>query len=142
MKISEFVHQSLNEIAPAIEQYGFDNITTDHIINATNISRSRLLSHFGGLHGLLELVMLDQIAKCFNYIYEKTIPSKNIDEALIQFHRYRSEYIESSSLLQIYHKEKYKQSKRIIQLKAEIDQIEIHEKNRFIHNYKNLKKSK
>ncbi|WP_437918717.1 TetR/AcrR family transcriptional regulator [Sphingobacterium sp. LRF_L2] len=131
MNIAEFVHKSLDEVIPTIEKYGFVKLKIDHLTENTNISRSLLWRYFGGLNGLLQLVLRQEIEKCYTHIWENTTPTDDHEELLKQLQFYRKEFTDESKLLQRYREDSNNMSKRINQLKIEVAEIEEYERLRF-----------
>ena len=120
MKIADFVYDSISDAKVVLERVGFRHVK----IIDFNITRDKIYRYFNNLSGLLELVLRDEIERCYRYIDQMTLHAPIQEKPLISLYRYRSQYIERTKLLKTFYRDRQYLPAKLKGLKKEIEGME------------------
>lgn len=131
MKVASFVHKSISDARMVLEDIGFRHIKVIHF----NIPRDKLFRYFDNLSGLVELVLRDEIEKCYSFINFMAYNNYEEENPILILNKYYSQFMNNSKLMNNYHKDKSNLPAKLRNLNREIESLEKIKREKFINDF-------
>ena len=127
----EFIMEAIDKAKQLVERTGFEQIKTKDIIDSLGVSKTKFFYYFGGLYGIMELMIHHELAKLYTDLEELTKRIASTDELIACIIDYRRTYIKQNKVLNQYYKKRNYRTARFNALNKSIAETEAG----FLKNY-------